>query len=130
MKLTQIRFSVAVCATFLAGMLFAAPVVSITPVPQSDRPDHWWQKRFAEKQELVKKGGSAVVFIGDSIVHGLEGSAVWREKFAAAPLGFPKPVLLRARFLRGPAQRLHRIRQRRGLFRSVPDVSRKRVLRS
>ena len=85
MKLTQIRFGVAACATFLAGVLFAAPVVSITPVPQSDRPDHWWQKRFAEKQELVKKGGSAVVFIGDSIVHGLEGSAVWREKFAAAP---------------------------------------------
>ena len=85
MKLTQIRFRVAACATFLAGVLFAAPVVSITPVPQSDRPDHWWQKRFAEKQELVKKGGSAVVFIGDSIVHGLEGSAVWREKFAAAP---------------------------------------------
>lgn len=34
---------------------------------------------------FIKKGGSAVVFIGDSIVHGLEGIAVWREKFAGAP---------------------------------------------
>lgn len=34
---------------------------------------------------FIKKGGSAGVFIGDSIVHGLEGSAVWREKFAGAP---------------------------------------------
>ncbi|MBR2837356.1 MAG: acetylglucosamine-6-sulfatase, partial [Kiritimatiellae bacterium] len=74
-----------VVAALLAGALSSAPVVSITPVPQSDKPDHWWAKRFAEKQEAVKKGGGDVVFIGDSITHFLEGSDVWREKLAKAP---------------------------------------------
>ncbi len=75
----------AVAALMLTGALFAAPVTSITPVPQSDNPDNWWMKRFAEKRELVRKGGSEVVFVGDSITHGLEGSEIWKAKFAGAP---------------------------------------------
>ena len=77
-------FFAAVAVTF-AGALFGVPVSSITPEPQSSDPNNWWQKRFAEKQELVKKGGSEVVFIGDSITHGLEGSEVWKTKLAVAP---------------------------------------------
>ncbi|MBQ1840207.1 MAG: hypothetical protein II128_02595, partial [Atopobiaceae bacterium] len=79
------RLVFAAVAAVLAGTLFAVPVASITPEPQSKDPNSWWQKRFAEKQELVKKGGSEVVFIGDSITHGLEGSEVWKTKLAVAP---------------------------------------------
>ena len=74
-----------VASALLAGMLFAAPVTSIDPKPQSEQADNWWQKRHAEKVQLAKAGGSDVVFIGDSIVHGLEGSAAWRTKLAVAP---------------------------------------------
>ena len=76
------------CAAFavvLAGTLLADPVRSLNAEPQSNDPNHWWQKRFAEKQKLVQKGGSDIVFIGDSITHGLEGSEVWKTKFAVAP---------------------------------------------
>ena len=72
-------------AAVLAGTLLADPVRSLNAEPQSNDPNSWWQKRFAEKQELVKKGGSEVVFIGDSIIHGLEGSEAWKTKLAVAP---------------------------------------------
>ena len=72
-------------AAVLAGALLADPVRSLNAEPQSNDPNHWWQKRFAEKQELVKKGGSEVVFIGDSIIHGLEGSEEWKTKLAVEP---------------------------------------------
>lgn len=75
-----------VCAFALALAASAAyEPLSQRPVPQSDDPNGWWQKRFAEKQKLVKAGGSEVVFIGDSITHGLEGSEVWNKVFAAEP---------------------------------------------
>ena len=75
-----------VCAFALALVASAAyEPLSQRPVPQSDDPNGWWQKRFAEKQKLVKAGGSEVVFIGDSITHGLEGSEVWNKVFAAEP---------------------------------------------
>ncbi len=80
-----LKILLAVAATALAVSLNAAPVASATAAPQSDDPQNWWQKRHAEKMELVRKGGSEIVFIGDSITHGLEGSAIWKEKFAAAP---------------------------------------------
>ena len=85
MRLEIAKAGIAVAAAVLAGTLAAAPVVSITPVPQSLDPAHGWAKRFAEKQELVKKGGGDVVFIGDSITQFLENSDVWRERFAKAP---------------------------------------------
>lgn len=80
--------------TKIVGMFFAAIAISAAaayeplsqrPVPQSDDPNGWWQKRFAEKQALVKAGGSEVVFIGDSITQGLDGSEVWEKVFAAEP---------------------------------------------
>ena len=72
-------------AAAVAGTLSAAPVRSMIPVPQSDDPNHWWVKRFNEKQELVRKGGSEVVFIGDSITHFLEDSEAWKKHLAVAP---------------------------------------------
>lgn len=72
-------------AALVSGLAFADPVRSLNAEPQSKDPNNWWQKRFAEKQELVKKGGSEVVFIGDSITHGLESSAVWKDIFAKPP---------------------------------------------
>ena len=68
---------------------------AITPfiektVLASVTPDHrlgegWWKQRFEEKQVLVKQGGWELVFMGDSITHGWEGSGkkVWEENFGA-----------------------------------------------
>jgi len=75
----------AALAAVMSGVLLADPVRAITPVPQSQDPNNWWMKRFNEKQELVKKGGSEVVFIGDSITHFLENSEVWKTYLAKAP---------------------------------------------
>ncbi len=76
---------VAVCAAGLVVSVLAQS--SVIPVPQSEDPNHWWQKRFREKQELVKAGGADVVFIGDSITHFWEGKgrAVWEKYFAQGP---------------------------------------------
>lgn len=79
------KLLVAAAAALVSVMLTADPIRSINAEPQSKDPANWWQKRFAEKQELVKKGGSDVVFIGDSITHFLENSDVWKTKFAVAP---------------------------------------------
>ncbi|MBQ7189083.1 MAG: hypothetical protein IJR99_06665 [Kiritimatiellae bacterium] len=60
---------------------------SVNPVPQSADANSWWQKRFAQKHELVKAGGSKIVFIGDSITHFWEGNgkAQWEKYFAGEP---------------------------------------------
>ena len=66
---------------------------AVTPAPQDANPDGWWMKRFAEKQKLVKAGGSKVVFIGDSITHNWEetgrewerGKDLWERYFAGLP---------------------------------------------
>ena len=79
------KFVFAAYAALVSGLVFAAPVRSLNAEPQSNDPNNWWQKRFVEKQELIKKGGSEVVFIGDSIVAGLEGSEVWKTSLAVAP---------------------------------------------
>lgn len=74
MTIIMKRLVFAALAVVVSGALMADPVRSLTPVPQSNDPNHWWVKRFNEKQELVKKGGSEVVFIGDSITHFLEAA--------------------------------------------------------
>lgn len=79
-------------------LLFAA-ILSVTPVPQSNDPGGWWQKRLTEKRKLVEAGGSQVVFLGDSITHYFEmdgsgmGATVWNrywkdEPYKALNLGF------------------------------------------
>ena len=79
------KLAFAAFAAMFSAVLVADPVRSLNAEPQSNDPNNWWQKRFAEKQELVKKGGSEVVFIGDSITHFLEGSEVWKTKLAVPP---------------------------------------------
>ncbi|MBQ9430859.1 MAG: hypothetical protein IJU44_04830 [Kiritimatiellae bacterium] len=77
----------AVALFALTAALSASAQLSINPVPQSTDPNSWWQKRFAAKQELVKAGGSEVVFIGDSITDFWEsrGKAQWEKYFAGEP---------------------------------------------
>ncbi len=61
---------------------------ALTPAqPDAEWAIGWWPQRFAEKQKAVEAGGSAVVFIGDSITHNWEslGKAVWDKYFADAP---------------------------------------------
>ena len=75
-------------ALFAAGWVATVSAqMSVIPAPQSEDPNSWWQKRFQEKQELVKAGGADVVFIGDSITHFWEGKgrAVWEKYFAQGP---------------------------------------------
>ncbi|MGN0853209.1 MAG: GDSL-type esterase/lipase family protein [Kiritimatiellia bacterium] len=75
--------------TFLVGAagLVHADIRAVTPVPQNADPNGWWMKRHAQKMELVRKGGSKVVFIGDSITHFWEsnGRRQWERYFAGAP---------------------------------------------
>ena len=70
-----------------AACLVNADIRAVTPVPQNADPNSWWMKRHAQKMELVKKGGSKVVFIGDSITHFWEskGRMQWEKYFAGAP---------------------------------------------
>ena len=63
-------------------------VRALTPAqPDTEWAIGWWPQRFAEKQKAVEAGGSAVVFIGDSITHNWEGpgKAAWDKYFAGAP---------------------------------------------
>ena len=57
-----------------------AKSVALTPV---DRKDEWWQKRFVEKNEQLKKGDAELLLIGDSITHGWDnaGAKEAREKY-------------------------------------------------
>lgn len=60
----------------------------IPAVPDSDWAKEWWPDRFEIKDaEIKKRGGSEVVFFGDSITHFWEstGSVQWRKYFAGAP---------------------------------------------
>ncbi len=75
-------------AAIAAAFAAQADILSITPVPQGGSDtNNWCWKRFREKQQLVKAGGSEVVFMGDSITHGWEGAGKtqWERYFAGAP---------------------------------------------
>jgi len=80
MKLIASAFAATVCAS-----LFAMPSTE----PQSREKTDFWAKRHAAKMELVRSGGSQVVFIGDSITHNWEnngkGRQQWDAYFAGAP---------------------------------------------
>ena len=63
-------------------------VRALTPAqPDAEWAVSWWPQRFAEKQKAVEAGGSAVVFLGDSITHNWEsvGKTVWDKYFAGGP---------------------------------------------
>lgn len=70
----------------LLGSLFAVTVTAfaadnpaVKPVPR----DAGWMKRHESFVERAKKGNVDVLFVGDSITQGWEGSgkAVWKQKF-------------------------------------------------
>ena len=73
-------------ATGLATAV-AAAIPALTPVPAGG-PGSAWMRRFEQKQaEIRAKGGSKVVFIGDSIVQGweLQYWRDWEKEFGGAP---------------------------------------------
>lgn len=76
------QFCLSLALALAAGALFAQRV-STVPVHRMEQ--EWWKKRFEAKLELVKQGGWELVFMGDSITHGWEGSgkAAWAENFGA-----------------------------------------------
>ena len=80
------RVVLGVAVAFAAAVAFGE-IRALTPVPQNADTNSWWMKRFAEKDALVKAGGSQVVFIGDSITHYWEtrGKDQWERYFAGEP---------------------------------------------
>lgn len=66
-----------------------AEIRSINPSPaDSEWARSFWPDRFeAKKKEIAEKGGSKVVFFGDSITHFWEstGKTQWQKYFAGAP---------------------------------------------
>ena len=77
-------------AAAVAAPVFAE-IRAVTPAaPDSDWAKRWWPKKFdAKAKELKEKGGSAVIFLGDSITDLWEdswrGKSVWDATFAAEP---------------------------------------------
>ncbi|MCE9558405.1 MAG: hypothetical protein K8R88_05590 [Armatimonadetes bacterium] len=65
----------------------------VSTFPVSRLNEDWWKERHAHCQEVTKAGGVDVVFLGDSITQGWEGSgkATWDKYYAgrkAANFGF------------------------------------------
>src|SRR5574344_1724342 len=84
-RLQMKGFFVSILAAMCAAVVSVQ--LAVRPVPVSTDPNNWWQQRFAQKQALIKAGGSQVVFLGDSITHNWEGpgKAQWDKYFAGAP---------------------------------------------
>ena len=71
----------------LVSAVACAGVPAVTPAPAGGEGS-WWMKRFEKKQaEIKEKGGSKVVFIGDSIVQNWEHKyrREWERQFGCAP---------------------------------------------
>lgn len=62
---------------------FIEKTVKASVTPDDRLGEAWWKSRFEQKQALVKQGGWELVFMGDSITHGWEGSgkSVWDQTF-------------------------------------------------
>ena len=62
---------------------------SLRPEPRSN--EDWWVQRMEQKNAEAKQGGWEIVFVGDSITHGLGDSDTWQEYYTprkALNLGF------------------------------------------
>ena len=79
-RLTQLGILALVCIAMTLAAIAQEQSVALTPVP---RNDDWWQKRHAEKVELMKQGDMDLLMIGDSITHGWEGQKEVWDKFYA-----------------------------------------------
>jgi len=62
-----------------------AAIRAVTPTAWKGDPNCWQMKRHYEKMAAVTNGGAKVVFIGDSITHGWEGSGKeqWKKYFSS-----------------------------------------------
>ncbi len=82
---------------FVAAMLLIGPAVAIAQTTQRqeqqthsaitpvDREQEWWQARHEAMNTRVAQGDVDLIFIGDSITQGWEGSgkAVWDQYYAS-----------------------------------------------
>ncbi len=91
-RLSRFPVALVLLTAFLAAAVGAkeTPPWSINPSP---RRDAWWEKRQAEKNELIKQGNVDLLFIGDSITHSWEkkGKQIWEKYYGsrnAVNLGF------------------------------------------
>ncbi len=64
---------------------FVTKTLRTSVTPDDRLGEAWWKSRFEQKQALIKQGGWELVFMGDSITHGWEGSGktVWEQNFGA-----------------------------------------------
>jgi beta-glucosidase len=62
----------------------AAKKLDVATTPAS-RTDTWWQDRHNSMNARVKQGNVDLIFVGDSITHGWEGSGadVWKKYYGA-----------------------------------------------
>ena len=81
MKKLMLMAAVALCACAWGE------IRALTPATQEGQRTEKFLKRHEAKLQLVKAGGSPVVFIGDSITHFWEtkGKEVWERHFAGEP---------------------------------------------
>ncbi len=84
MKRIRSTFVSAVVVLILVSMTPAQDKAAAATAPADRLNSGWWQKRHAQKLELVKKGDIDLVFIGDSITHSFEGrhgKAMWDKYY-------------------------------------------------
>ena len=87
----KVRSIVIGCLAAAVAAPAFADIRAVTPnAPDSDWAKKWWPGKFSDKaKELKEKGGSEVIFLGDSITDFWEdnwrGKPVWDETFAAEP---------------------------------------------
>jgi len=84
MKIVRSAFTYAVVVLILASMAPAQDKLAAATTPADRLKQGWWEKRHAEKLELVKKGDIDLVFVGDSITHSFEGKhgkAMWEKYY-------------------------------------------------
>jgi lysophospholipase L1-like esterase len=67
----------------LCFVAIAAAQENVKALLPVDRKDEWWQKRFAEKNEQLKKGDAELLLVGDSITNGWDNDSAKeaREKY-------------------------------------------------
>jgi lysophospholipase L1-like esterase len=80
MKTTLLTTTLALTFALVAQAKDTKPNTAVTPVPR----DPGWVKRHEGFNDIAKKGGVELLFLGDSITDGWRGGgkAVWNKNFA------------------------------------------------
>ena len=87
----QVRIACLAILGLFVGFQVALAELPVPMQPQDRNGEEWWAKRMEEKNALAQQGGWDIVFIGDSITHGLDGSEAWKKYYEprkALNLGF------------------------------------------